>query len=263
MKSTMPLAASAACLLLAGGVPDPASAQPAKTAAAPTSSASATPKIEPDARAALNRMGAYLRTLQSFEVVADTSRDQVTDDGQKLQFDGTVTYQVRRPDGFLITTSDDRRVRKLYYDGKSLTLFSPRMGFYATVAAPANIKDTMALIQDRYGIEVPLVDLFKWGTPDDGSAKLISGYNVGYAKIGDVECDQYAFSQPGVNWQIWISKGDKALPLKVVITSLDDPTQPQYEAKLKWSPTETFAADTFSFKAPPDAKQIKIAQATP
>ncbi|MEJ0041147.1 MAG: DUF2092 domain-containing protein [Rhizomicrobium sp.] len=77
--------------------------------------------VEPEALAALDRMGAYLRTLQSFEIKAVTTTDVVLDDGQKVQFAGTNTYKVRRPNGFVISVANDRKVRQFYYDGKSLT----------------------------------------------------------------------------------------------------------------------------------------------
>ena len=79
----------------------PRAARPGRRArAAPA----ATPADDVDqyARDALNKMGAYLRTLSRFEVTADTNTEDVTDDGHKLQFSGETHFTVRRPDGFVI-----------------------------------------------------------------------------------------------------------------------------------------------------------------
>jgi len=44
--------------------------------------AQATSDIDPDAMAALDKMGTYLRTLKAFQVDAETTHDDVLDDGQ-------------------------------------------------------------------------------------------------------------------------------------------------------------------------------------
>jgi len=260
-------AASAACLLMAGLASPAWSASAQASSAKQPGSAASAPKrantVEPAARAALSRMGAYLRTLQAFEVTANTTLDEVTDEGQKLQFGGTNTYRFKRPDGFMIQTSTDRQVREIYYDGKALTIFAPRMGFYVSVPAPPTIRQTLDAAKDKYGVELPLEDLFRWGTADDRHPDLKSGYEVGYAKIDGVDTDQYAFSEDGFDWQIWIQRGDQALPRKVVITTTFEAAQPQYVAVLNWKVNPTFEAATFVFKPPPDAKPITIASVKP
>src|SRR5262249_37043187 len=60
--------------------------QPIKAphAAAPPSRAT----VDPDALQALNRMGAYLKTLNAFELTSDTTLDLVMDNGQLVQVGG-------------------------------------------------------------------------------------------------------------------------------------------------------------------------------
>jgi hypothetical protein len=234
---------------------------------APDSEAAATPEkaktsasVDPDALAALNKMGAYLRTLGSFELKADTLTDNVLENGQTAQFAGTVDYKVRRPNGFVITVADDRKVRQFNYDGKNFTVFSPRMGYYATVAAPATIREVLDNAYQKYGISLPMDDLFRWGQPGDKSGNLKSGFLVGYAKMGGQDADQYAFRSGNIDWQIWIARGDKPLPLKIVLTDASDPARPQYTATYHWVPSATFTDATFAFKPPPASKPIKLAQ---
>ena len=256
MRQTYVLQIAFAALIAATGavadappVPKPA---PAKTA-------DAKPAVDPEAVAALNKMGAYLRTLTNFEIKADTTTDAVLDNGQKVQFAGKNNYKVRRPNGFVITVADDRKVRQFYYDGKDFTVFSPRMGFYATVAAPPTIHEVLAKVYDKFGIELPLEDLFRWGTPEDHHNDLTGGYAIGYAKINGVDAMQYAFREGDVDWQVWIQQGDKPLPLKAVITTASDEARPEYSATLSWNTNPTFAKDTFTFKPPANAKPITIA----
>jgi len=214
--------------------------------------------IEPDAVAALTRMGSYLRSLQALEVNIDTVREEVDDHDQKLQFLGRTTYRAKRPDGLVVDISEDRRIRHFVYDGKTATLFAPRMGYYTSVSAPPTIKQLLDVMADKYGIVLPIEDLFYWGTDSDGRANLTRGYLVGYAKISGQDADQYAFREDGLDWQIWIARGNKPLPLRVVISDTTDPKLPQLEASLNWNTAPEFAPGTFAFKPPADAKRIPI-----
>lgn len=133
---------------------------PKQATAAPPSETE--PAVEPQSLKALRDMSAYLRTLNAFEVTSRTIREEVDDHGQKLQFTGSTTYEVRRPNAFIIKVAEDRKVRELYYDGSSLTLFAPRMNFYTHISAPKTIHDTVDFIAEHYNITFPLADLFKW-----------------------------------------------------------------------------------------------------
>jgi hypothetical protein len=221
--------------------------------------AAGTPNVDPDSLAALDKMGAYLRTLGSFEIKTDTLTDAVLDNGQKVQFAGSANYKIRRPNAFAVTVSDDRRVRRFLYDGKTFTVFSPRMGFYATVPAKPTIREMMATAYDKFKIELPLADLFRWGTDDDHRDDITSAVTVGYAKINGVDTDQYAFREGNIDWQVWIQRGDKPLPQKIVITDTSDSAMPEYGAALHWTTTAKFDDATFAFTPPKDAKKITIA----
>jgi hypothetical protein len=250
---------AASLCLTASLVSLPAAASFAQTAAAPIGqNSAANPAVEQAALDALSKMSAYLRTLQSFQVSGDTVREVVEDNGQKLQMLGSTTYKVRRPNGFTIEIAEDRQVRRFIYDGKSLTVFAPRMGYYATIAAPPTIHEVLDLAADKYDVAVPLEDLFVWGTDEDWTKELTSGYLVGYAKVAGQDTDQYAFQQNGIDWQIWIARGDKPLPVRVVITGTADPAQPQFESNLVWDVAPQFADDAFTFTPPPGATPIVI-----
>ena len=211
---------------------------------------------------ALGRMGAFLRTLTTFEVVATTEIDEVMENGEKLQLGGTTTYKVRRPDRMFVQLVGDRKVRQFYYDGATVTVAAPRMGYYAVVDAPATIGAMIDVARDTYAIEIPLADLFRWGTEKIPAEVVEGARTVGYARIGGVDTDHYAFRGAEVDWQIWIQRGEKPFPVKVVITSKTDAQSPQYTAELTWTELASLADDTFKFIPPAGAAQITIAGAT-
>lgn len=221
-----------------------------------------TAAVEPAALDALDKMGAYLRTLTSFEVRSEATTDEVLESGQKLQFAGTVHLRVRRPDRLWAEVASDRKTREFFYDGKTFTLWGPRNKLYASVPAPATLLELVVQIEDRFGIALPLADLFRWGTDATRREAIQGAIYVGPARIGGVPCDHFAFRQEGVDWQVWIQKGDSPLPLKLVVTTTGDEAQPQYVSELSWNLAPALNEKMFTFQPPPGSYQISIREIT-
>lgn len=213
--------------------------------------------------AALERMGAALRGLSSFGLRADVTTEQVLLSGQKLQYGSQLTYQVRRPDGLRIDIASDRQPRSIYYDGKTVTVVAPLLGYYASAAAPPTIGEMLRAASEKHGLELPLADLFTWGTADDKRALITSAIQTSAETIGGTKCDHFAYRQANVDWQVWIAQGAQALPCKLVITTRDDPSMPQYSAVLAWQPQQSFAAETFAYTPQANAQKIVLGTAKP
>lgn len=249
------LRTAAAALLVAGYIGAATAQQPAPAAApAPVKDAKA---IE-----ALNAMGKYLRSLKSYALHADTAIDEILENGQKLQFAGAVDYRVQMPNRLRAEVRTDRKTRDVVYDGKSITQFAPKMNYYASVAAPGTIAEALTMVDQKYDVEVPLADLFFWGSDKSGVEDIKEAAYIGPAKIAGKNCDHYAYRQEGVDWQVWIQTGKQPLPCKMVITTTSEAAQPQYSAVLKWDLAPQFGENTFKFTPPKGARKIDLAPVT-
>ena len=258
-SNTYPLARLTAALLLVLPLTLAAADQASKNKVAPAPTATAADvAVDPAALAALDRMGESLRKLQQFQLVSDASTDVVLDTGQKIELDGQVTYRVQRPNRMFVEIKSDRRLRQLFYDGNTMTVYSPKLKYYASVDNVGKTLGELAITaQQDYGIEFPLADLFFWGTEHVSRDAIKGALYVGPGTLDGEAVDQYAFRQEGADWQLWLSKAS-ALPQKLIITSLDDPSMPQYEARLHWNTRATADAKSFTFSPPDDAKRIEI-----
>lgn len=254
MKIPLSLAAVLACAAIS-----PAAGQDTANAVP----ASPSELRDADAIAAIERMGRALAALKAFSVSADITDEQVLTTGQKLQSSGTLQIAARRPDGMKMDITSDRETRTLYYDGKTLTVFAPKVGYYASVPAPATIKETIDLATERYDIEFPLADLFVWGGDGSSTAALTSAFRVGTEKFGGVACEHYAARQEGTDWQVWIAPAPSSLPCKLVITTTDDPSQPQYSAVLKWKADQALDPKLFTFSPPSNTRKITLGTVEP
>lgn len=245
-------------LLLAALPVAHAATRAATPASPPAATAAVQPERDPEALAALDRMGAALRALKQFSLVSQASTEVVLDDGQKIELDGTVTYKVVTPNRLFLELSSDRQLRQLYYDGTTLSVYSPRLKYYAQVdGVHATLAELVEEVGVRYGIEMPLADMFLWGTDKAPKSAIRGALHVGGGLVDGEAIEQYAFQQDQVDWQIWISKAT-SLPKKLIITALDDPALPQYRAELHWNTRGTLKDSAFAFTAPADAARIKL-----
>ena len=256
-----PAAGKGVRLILVAALACAAISAQARPANAQATSAQVVPAVEPQAVAALTRMSAYLRTIPAFQITLRTQRDDVDVYGQLITLSGGATYSVRRPNAFFIDLSQTNMAAKYVYDGSTVTVYDGRTNAYARVQAPSTIGATLALAEERYGATVPLDDLFTWSEGDARASALTSAHFIGQSQIAGTSANHYAFRQPGRDWQIWIQDGDRPLPLRVSVVASDDPARPRFEADLSWNTAPTFAANTFVFAPPPNARAVDVARA--
>lgn len=262
------LPAALACLLLpacsrnepapATQAASPAAPAAATTTAAPGEGATTATGVDPQASAALEGMGRYLRSLKAFTVHGAATIDVVDENDRKARVPGTVDYKVQVPDGLQMDVQGPHKHRQLFFDGKRMTLWAPDVKYYATVDAPPTIGELLARAEERYGITLPLADLFLWGTDRAPLSSVRSGKLGGHDTVDGAACTRYVFQQPGVEWEVCIQDGDKPLPRRLVITDTEDPARPQFINTLTWDTAPKLAKGGFTFTPPKDAHRIQI-----
>jgi hypothetical protein len=250
MKRVLPVLVLIASALIA---PCTIAQSPAAGAAAKDASLVDSASIQ-----ALKDMGAYLQTLKRFQVSTELTGERVLTDGQKLQHEATAELSIERPNKLRAMLHSARAQRELIYDGKMLTLYSPAQKYYSKVEVNDNLGEFVARVRQRYAVEVPLSDLFAWGTPAAPVDKMESAMNAGQDFIDNDLCDHYAFRQGNIDWQIWITTGAKPLPRKLVVTNRADEARPQSVSIISWNLKPAFTASTFTFTAPKGATAIDI-----
>ncbi|WP_034640640.1 DUF2092 domain-containing protein [Chitinilyticum aquatile] len=202
------------------------------------------------------QMGEHLRTLKSFSVTAAVSQDVVLENGQKIKYlsSGKLLYGGKN----LLRTEvkGDRHTRTFYYNGKQLTIHAPRLGYYATVDAPSTLAEMVETAENKYGMHFPMTDLFLFGKTQEQIDAIRGAAYVGPSTINGKLCDHLAFRQDNADWQLWVTRSDKPLPCMLVITSTDQPEQPEYVAVYSWDTKTKSSAADFTFV--PGKKDMKI-----
>jgi hypothetical protein len=213
--------------------------------------------IDPDALQILKGMTDYLGSLQRFSMHTENTYEDVLATGQKIQFNFSSSIVAQRPDKLRAERSDGQASRLFVYDGETLSMYDGQHGFFSTVAVPDNIDDFLHFARDSLDLVPPAGDMVFSNAFELLTAGMTSGFVVGKAVIGGMNCYHLAFTTPVVDWQVWIADGDTPLPYKYVLTTTDDPAQPQFVTLISnWNADPKIGDKTFEFEPPATATEI-------
>ena len=239
------------CIVLAAATL-PSSAATKTPASKPTPA----PKIDPQATQMLRRMTDYLTSLNQFTVHVDSTMEVITPSGQVLNTDKSVDVSVMRPDHLRVESHVPDHDRQFYYDGKTLTIYSPKHNVYAVMDAPPTIDALIQLARQR-GMQLPLADLVVSDPYPALMKDTISAIYVGQSLVGNTMTNQLAFQRKGLEWQIWIEDGPNALPLRVGIADKSVPGSPRFMANMTdWNVNPALDVGVFTFVPPADARKV-------
>ena len=210
---------------------------------------------------ALRQMTDFILSLKRFDITADTSMDVILDNGMSVQLNNNILLKVDRPNNLYAKLTTANTVREIFYNGKQLTLYTPKGArYYTTMDAPADLNTLFITLRQKYGIRLPLLDMIYAGNPSNPGAfrNIETAYYLGDALIDGVLCRHYTYHQPDYDFQVWIEKGVRTLPRKIMITDLQAQGAPRYSAVMKWNLSPSTSNRTFTFNPPRGATQIVV-----
>ena len=218
--------------------------------------------IDPDALQILKGMTDYLGSLEQFSMHTENTFEDVLETGQKIQFGFSGNIVVQRPNKMRAERTEGMAPMLYLYDGAKFSMFDPGEGFFATVEAPGSIDDFLHFARDTLDLVPPAGDIVFANAFELLTAGITSGFVVGETMVGGVRCVHLAFTTPVVDWQIWIAAGDRPLPYKYVLTTRDDPAQPQFVTVVsRWDTNPEIEDGTFEFSPPPGTIEIDFIRA--
>jgi hypothetical protein len=216
---------------------------------------------------ALDALKLMSDTLSKAKTVRFQARSMVpakTPSGVWINLYGTSQVVMQGPDKLFANTAGDFAPYDFYFDGKTITRYSPDKNLYSVKESPGTIDDMIERAYAEEGKSFPYADILvsePYAVMTDG---LISAYYIGQSTIkplsgsGSVKADHLVFSNKGVEWQIWIATVDH-LPLLVCATYLDEASEPSYTVEFgDWKIDEPVNADAFIFKNVSNAAKVEF-----
>lgn len=217
------------------------------------------PQLDARTEQVLQQMSQTLQAANAFTFQAETTVDEISQTGQKIQYATELDVSVRRPVGLQANAVGDRGDRSFWYDGASITLLDRLQNVYATASAPADMDEALDYAVERFGVSTPLVDLVFNNPYATLTANVQSSSYLGLHQVAGKSCHHLAFTQELIDWQIWLADDENALPCKVVITYKTEAESPQFTAVFNhWNLAPQLDDQVFRFQPPPDASQIEF-----
>lgn len=219
--------------------------------------ANAEPAVEQDAAKVLGEMSEYLGSLQRFSVDYDVETEVVSYEGQKLQFSSSGEIKVQRPDKFHASRKGAIADLELILDGSALTLYGKNANAFFQLPA-TTIEQAVDALRNDVGFDAPGADLLADKPLQHAETDTTSGTHVGMVFLDSVRAHHLAFRGKEIDWQLWVSDGEKPLPIKYVITSKWVAASPEYSIEFRnWNTAPSIEDSAFVFTPSRDAKKLE------
>ncbi|MGF6177168.1 DUF2092 domain-containing protein [Ensifer sp. 4252] len=219
---------------------------------------SAQDRIEPEADRIMAAMSENLKSMPTLSVDYDADQEVVNLEGQKIQYSASGSIALDRAKGFRMRRMGPFAQAEVIFDGNTISLHDKILNVYAQLQSPGHgVEDATEELRAATGLDAPGADLLASDPYTVLTDGVTVGTVVGSAFVNGVECDHLAFRTDIVDWQIWISKGSKPLPLKYVITTKWTTGAPQYSLRLSNWKSDEIEAARFKFTPPAAANKLE------
>jgi hypothetical protein len=223
--------------------------------------ASAEPTEAPDI---LLRMARYLAAAPRFSVNITGHYDAVQASGQQIEFGKKLRINVERPQHLRVEAVGSNGHRQwLFFDGQTLTTYSPVDSVYAQVAKPGDIDTAVNYFLNDLHMPLPLAALLLSRFPEEVSQHSQSVDYVEATGFYGTPAHHLAGRTEAVDYEVWVTEGAQPLPQRIVLTYRDAEGQPAFRAQFSdWDLGPSEKID-YTFKPPTGVRQIPFAAQVP
>ncbi|RKZ45665.1 MAG: hypothetical protein DRQ58_10045 [Gammaproteobacteria bacterium] len=219
------------------------------------------PDVGEQTRATLMNFTKFLSSQKSFSYTAEMGYEAVQNSGLRIEFGATRKVTVQRPNRARIEAQRrDGGKRLVIIDGKEISVFDENENVYAIVPREGTLSEIIDYYVDELEMPLPLAELASDDLSEVLTENISFGHTIGESTISGILCDNLVLQNDEVDIQLWIAKGKKPLPRRVVITYKNEPGEPQFWATfVKWDLSPDVDDKQFTFKPPADANRITFA----
>ena len=143
---------------------------------------------------------------------AITTYEAYATTGQPLYYTTQSSVLVKHPDQLRVLTPGDGPASDFYYDGKTMTAFSPKVNLVASAPAPPDLTEMLKAAYDKADIAFPFAPLLAPDPYKNLSIGLTSAFVVGQSHVvGGTITDIVAFTNKNVQGELWVGIYDSGL----------------------------------------------------
>jgi hypothetical protein len=214
-------------------------------------------RIDPQALQILKRMSTTLGSAKAFTFHSRSVIEIPIRTGQFITMFSSTDVALKRPDKIRARLRGEAPHFDFYFDGTTVSAFAPKDKVHSIMKAPPTIDTMLPELQQETGIRFVSAPLLFTDPYEVLTRRLISGVVVGSAAVNGIPCDHLAFRSPGVNWEIWVETGKRALPWRLAVTFTDRANFPRTLVEFtRWNLHPWLNDRHFVFSKPTGGREI-------
>jgi hypothetical protein len=211
-------------------------------------------------RELVQQMSARLAGIEAVTVTTTEVRDVVRASGSKESASQTGVYTVRRPDRFHAQMVGGRGL-ETWYNGKTVTIASHPDKVFAQAPMPDTIDRALDALAERFDMALPMGDLFYSSAAKALLSDTTTGGYVGTETVDGTPCAHLAFTDVGVEWELWLPLEGDPLPKRLKVVQRARAGQPVVDLTFaKWDFAPQISDATFVPKMPAEYEGIAVLQ---
>jgi len=180
--------------------------------------------------------------------------------GQMLHFDLLQRMVMRKPDRlFWVTLYDDATADSAWFGDGAFTLLKQPANLWGQINVPNTIPAMVQRLVDEYSLDVPFRDILAGDPAELWLGEDVSDVQyVGEAWVEGAWTEHVAIRKPGVDFELWVLKGDEPFPAKMVVVFTEEEGRPTYLARFRKWATSVPAGSLPEFAPPPDSERLEL-----
>ena len=221
----------------------------------------AMPVLESRAIDLLKAASSRLAAARTMSFTAVASYEHPTVSGLPLLYTIRSGVLLQRPDKLRVITPGDGPAEEFYYDGKTVTAYSPDKNLVSIAAAPPTIDAALEAVYHAAAIYFPFTDMIVADPYKDIAEGLTHAFYIGQSSVvGGTTTDMVAYESDDTFVQLWIGADDK-LPRMARAVYLNDPAQLRQQVEFSdWQLDMTVPPDAFASRKAASAAPVPFAR---
>ncbi|WBL41669.1 DUF2092 domain-containing protein [Algoriphagus halophytocola] len=214
-------------------------------------------KLDSTALMILDKMSGMFGEMKSIGFTTNVSKDVVYAEDFYIKEFGSSKVKLVGPNKFLVRATGEQKDDLYTYNGSQVSYYSFRNNIYTIADAPDNLIETIDWLYTEFGIELTLADMFYPTFSTDFAAEMDYIEFLGVTHIAGERVFHIGAANEFATFQLWISDDGYYLPIKTLITYLEEGSSHQFETDFNdWELNMEYPASMFEFLPPPGAEQI-------
>lgn len=236
-------------------------------ATAPTADANAAPaqaekpNLEPRAVDIIKAMSERLASANSIQFTALAAEESPSRLGPALLYSTRSDVVLLRPNKLKVITPGDGPANEFYYDGSTITAYSPAENLVAVAAAPGTITGALKFAFETAATYFPFTDLIVDDPWDAISSDMQLAFYIGQSNVvGNTTTDMIAYANGDVFVQAWVGAEDR-LPRMLRAVFSDDPLRLRHQVEFSnWQLDGVEKGESFASDKAAKARRIPFAR---